>query len=165
MGLIQLWLADRVSDNLVTHFKWGSANAIILAFLALTLAGCDPAASVQSDPATEIIVSGQAGAANLLAAGETSPIAGSHALLAATEMPFGRSQPKRACAFPLILHPTAQQYVNQYASQPQGLQQSFRRSQPYMADMVRELENEGLPRDLIYLAFAESGFSPKRDRP
>jgi peptidoglycan lytic transglycosylase D len=166
MGLIQLWLADRVSDNLATLFtKWRSANAVSLAFLALTLAGCASTANVQSDPATEIIVSGQAGAANLLAAGESSPIAGSHELLAATEMPFVRSQPKSVAPFPLILNRTVQQYVNQYASQPQGLQQSFRRSQPYMADMVRELENEGLPRDLIYLAFAESGFSPKGDGP
>jgi len=76
-----------------------------------------------------------------------------------------RSQPKSVAPFPLVLNRTVQQYVNQYASQPQGLQQSFRRSQPYMADMVRELENEGLPPDLIYLAFAESGFSPKGDGP
>jgi membrane-bound lytic murein transglycosylase D len=86
-------------------------------------------------------------------------------LLAATEMPFVRSRPKSVAPFPLILNQTVQKYVNQYASQPQGLEQSFRRSKPYMADMVRELQNEGLPPDLIYLAFAESGFSPKGDGP
>jgi len=145
--------------------KSGWASAAIVAVLALTVAGCASTANVQSDPATEITVSGTAGAANLLAAGEAAPIAGSTELLAATEIPFMRSQPKSVAPFPLVLNRTVQQYVNQYASQPQGLQQSFRRSQPYMADMVRELENEGLPPDLIYLAFAESGFSPKGDGP
>jgi len=145
--------------------KSGWASAAIVAVLALTVAGCASTANVQSDPATEITVSGTAGAANLLAAGEAAPIAGSTELLAATEIPFVRSQPKSVAPFPLVLNRTVQQYVNQYASQPQGLQQSFRRSQPYMADMVRELENEGLPPDLIYLAFAESGFSPKGDGP
>lgn len=165
-GLIHLRLADRVSDNLVTLFtKWNSAYALIAALLALTLFGCAPSADVQSDPNAEITVSGQAGAANLPAAGERGPIASSHEVLAATEMPFVRSQPKAVAPFPLILNRTVQQYVNQYVSQPQGLKQSFRRSQPYMADMVRELENDGLPRDLIYLAFAESGFSPKGDGP
>ena len=166
MGLIQLRLADRVSDNLVTLCKkLGSANAFILALLALTLAGCASTANVQSDPDNRMSVSGQAGAANLLAAGETSPIVGAQEVLAATEMPFVRSRPKSVAPFPLVLNRTVQKYVNQYASQPQGLQQSFRRSQPYMADMLRELENEGLPPDLIYLAFAESGFSPKGDGP
>jgi len=145
--------------------KSGWASAAIVAVLALTVAGCASTANVQSDPATEITVSGTAGAANLLAAGEAAPIAGSTELLAATEIPFVRSQPKSVAPFPLVLNRTVQQYVNQYASQPQGLQQSFRRSQPYMADMVRELENEGLPPDLLYLAFAESGFSPKGDGP
>jgi membrane-bound lytic murein transglycosylase D len=34
-----------------------------------------------------------------------------------------------------------------------------------MPEMVRELEMAGLPSDLIYLAFAESGFSPNGDGP
>jgi hypothetical protein len=166
MGLIQPRLADRVSDNLVAVLtKSESSSAVILALLAMTLAGCASTANVQSDPNTEITVSGQASVANLLAAGETAPITGAHEMLAATEMPFVRSQPKSVAPFPLILNRTVQHYVNQYAAQPQGLQQSFRRSQPYMSDMVRELENEGLPRDLIYLSFAESGFSPKGDGP
>jgi membrane-bound lytic murein transglycosylase D len=83
----------------------------------------------------------------------------------AYELPFVRSQPKAVAPFPLVLNRTVQQYVNQYISQPQGLKQSFRRSQPYMPEMIRELENAGLPSDLIYLAFAESGFSPRGDGP
>src|SRR6202049_982441 len=50
-------------------------------------------------------------------------------------------------------------------SQPQGLEHSFRRSRPYMTEMIRELQMAGLPSDLIYLAFAESGFSPRGDGP
>jgi len=57
--------------------KSGWASAAIVAVLALTVAGCASTANVQSDPATEITVSGTAGAANLLAAGEAAPIAGS----------------------------------------------------------------------------------------
>ena len=167
MGLIRLMLAGRVSDNLVTPSKKGNVVPALLAMLlAITAFGCASNADVQSDPNTLITVSGQ-GAANLLAAGETvsNPASNNSDILATSEMPFVRSQPKSVAPFPLILNRTVQQYVNQYASQPQGLKQSFRRSHPYMADMVREMANEGLPPDLIYLAFAESGFSPQGDGP
>ncbi len=166
MGLIRAALADRVSPNLVTLFTKGNlAFALIATLLALTAFGCSPSADVQSDPNTAMTVLGQAGAARLLAAGET--VSNSHGsdIMAADEMPFVRSQPKAVAPFPIVLNRTVQQYVNQYASQPQGLKQSFRRSQPYMAEMVHELEDEGLPPDLIYLAFAESGFSPEGDGP
>jgi membrane-bound lytic murein transglycosylase D len=146
--------------------KGKSVNTVIAAILALTLFGCSESANVQSDPGTEIIISGQAGAANLLAAGETGPISiRRDAIEPATIMPFVRSQPKAVVPFPLVLNKAVQRYVDEYVSQPQGLKQSFRRSQPYMAEMVRELHNDGLPTDLIYLAFAESGFSPKGDGP
>jgi membrane-bound lytic murein transglycosylase D len=138
--------------------------ALAVAMLAITLAGCAPSASVESDSA-EITVSGRAGAANLLAAGETAPLANAADSLAFTEMPFVRSRPRAVAPFPLVLNRTVQKYVSQYVSQPQGLKQSFRRSQPYMPDMIRELEQAGLPSDLVYLAFAESGFSPKGDGP
>ena len=134
--------------------------------LALTLAGCAASVDMQSDPDAAISVSGQAGAAKLLASAETAPIPNARASLAATdEIPFVRSQPRAVPPFPLVLNRTVQQYVNQYVSQPQGLKQSFRRSQPYMTDMIRELEQAGLPSDLVYLAFAESGFSPAGDGP
>jgi len=174
MGLIRLAVADRVSDNLVElATKLNALYALIAATMALTLAGCAPSANVQADPLAAITVSGQASAATLLAAGETGAIANTRETLAAThepldatyEMPFVRSQPKAVPPFPLVLNRTVQQYVNQYVSQPQGLKQSFRRSQPYMSAMIRELESAGLPSDLIYLAFAESGFTPTGDGP
>jgi membrane-bound lytic murein transglycosylase D len=167
MGLIQVGSVDRVGNNLVVLLtKANSVYALLGAMLTLMLSGCAPSADVQSDPATAVTVSGQVSAANLLASGEAAPISNAHAALAATyQMPFVRSQPKAVPPFPLVLNRTVQQYVNRYVSQPQGLKQSFRRSQPYMTDMVRELEQAGLPSDLVYLAFAESGFSPKGDGP
>jgi membrane-bound lytic murein transglycosylase D len=164
MGLIQSSLADRVSDNLVALFKKGNTVCALLAgLLALTAYGCASSANVQSDPNAAMTVLGQAGVPN------SPPAAGlataSADMFAATEMPFVRSQPKSVAPFPLVLNRTVQQYVKQFTAQPQGLRQSFRRSKPYMAAMVRELENDGLPSDLIYLAFAESGFSPKGDGP
>ncbi len=145
--------------------KVNSIYALVAAMLALTLGGCATSADVQSDPGTEITVSGQASAARLLAAGEAGPISKAQVLASTDEMPFVRSRPKAVPPFPLVLNRTVQHYVNQYVSQPQGLKQSFRRSQPYMTDMIRELEEAGLPSDLVYLAFAESGFSPKGDGP
>jgi membrane-bound lytic murein transglycosylase D len=169
MGLIRLRMADRVSDNLVAlTTKLNSLYPLLAATLALMLAGCATSANVQSDPAAMMSVSGQDGAAaaNLLAAGEAGSITNGHETLSANyEMPFVRSQPRSVPPFPLVLNRTVQQYVNQYVSQPQGLKQSFRRSQPYMPEMIREMENAGIPTDLIYLAFAESGFSPAGDGP
>src|ERR1700730_902951 len=160
-------MADRVSDNsvaLLTNGKW--LWALIMAVPALTFAGCAPSADVQSDPATAITISGQADPSSALPAYGADSISKPHEVLAATyEMPFVRSQPHAVPPFPLVLNRTVQQYVNQYVSQPQGLEQSFRRSQPYMPEMIHELEMAGLPSDLIYLAFAESGFSPEGDGP
>jgi Transglycosylase SLT domain len=166
MGLIRMALADKVGGNLVVFFtKRNPAFALIAMLFALVAGGCASSADVQSDPNSAMTVLGQAGAPKLLAAKET--VANTHGsdIMAADEMPFVRSQPQSVAPFPIVLNRAVQQYVNQYASQPQGLKQSFRRSQPYMAEMVHELESEGLPPDLIYLAFAESGFSPEGDGP
>jgi membrane-bound lytic murein transglycosylase D len=165
--LIHLGMADRVSDSLVallTNGKW--LWTLIMAVPALTFAGCAPSADVQSDPATAITISGQADASSPLPADGADSISKPREVPTATyEMPFVRSQPHAVPPFPLVLNRTVQQYVNQYVSQPQGLEQSFRRSQPYMPEMIHELEMAGLPSDLIYLAFAESGFSPEGDGP
>jgi membrane-bound lytic murein transglycosylase D len=171
--LIHIGVADRVGDNLVIFATNGkSVCALVIAILALTLAGCAPSADVQSDPFTAITVSGEVDATSMPAEDGVDSISKPHEVLAASEalaapyeMPFVRSQPRAVLPFPLVLNRTVQQYVNQYVSQPQGLKQSFRRSRPYMPEMIRELAMAGLPSDLIYLAFAESGFSPKGDGP
>src|SRR5665811_10551 len=112
MGLIQVCLADRVGDNLVALVtKSNSVYALVAAILALTLAGCATSVDVQSDPAAALTVSGQLGAANLLASGESAPVPNARDTLAPTyEMPFVRSQPKAVAPFPLVLNRTVQQY-------------------------------------------------------
>ena len=75
------------------------------------------------------------------------------------------ASPKALRHFPLELNPAVKHYVDAYAAQPQGLQQSFRRSRPYMAEMAQVMRDEGLPNDLIYLSFAESAFSNDGDGP
>jgi membrane-bound lytic murein transglycosylase D len=74
-------------------------------------------------------------------------------------LPFVRNQPVAAAPFPLVLNRTVQSYVDKYLDQPEGLVSSFRRSNPYMAQMVAELRQQGLPKDLVYLTFAESAFT------
>ncbi|MGH8012620.1 MAG: lytic transglycosylase domain-containing protein [Candidatus Binataceae bacterium] len=72
---------------------------------------------------------------------------------------FVTGVPKPVAPFPLVLNAWVRQYVNAFVAEPAGLKRSFRRSQPYLGQMAAVLENAGLPRDLVYLAFAESGFS------
>ncbi len=160
-------MADRVGDNLVAlATKRNLIHLLAAATFALFISGCAPSVNVQSDPSTSVTVSGQADSASQLAASESEPSYDPQTALEATEqMPFMRSQPKAVPPFPLVLNHVVQKYVNQYVSHSEGLKQSFRRSQPYMSDMIRELKEAGLPSDLIYLAFAESGFSPKGDGP
>src|ERR1019366_10639900 len=96
-GLIPAGLADRVGDNLVALVKKADAlYVLVAAMLALTLGGCAASSvDVQSDPGNAIMVSGQAGAGQLLASAEAAPIPNAHDTLAANyEMPFVRSQPK-----------------------------------------------------------------------
>jgi membrane-bound lytic murein transglycosylase D len=72
---------------------------------------------------------------------------------------FEHNPPRRVPPFPLTLNRTVQRYIDSFLNQPQYLESSFNRVAPYMPEMVGELENRGLPKDLIYLAFAESEFS------
>jgi membrane-bound lytic murein transglycosylase D len=72
---------------------------------------------------------------------------------------FIHNAPHRVAPFPIVLNEAVQRYVDAMLAHPAGLTESFERSRPFMVDMVRVLEHEGLPRDLVYLAFAESQFS------
>src|SRR5579885_2495412 len=73
-------------------------------------------------------------------------------------MPFVRSEPHRVAPFPIVLNHTVERYVDEMLAHRGGLVASFQRSRPFFADMVRVLEQDGLPRDLVYLSFAESEF-------
>jgi membrane-bound lytic murein transglycosylase D len=141
-------------------------NLIIAALLALVMCGCAQSVNSQDDPASPITVSGDAQAARLLTSAETPAVTDPIFASSPTDgAPFVRSQPRGVAPFPIVLNRTVQQYVNNYVAQPQGLRASFRRSSPYMAEMTKVLEDQGLPPDLVYLAFAESGFSADGDGP
>jgi membrane-bound lytic murein transglycosylase D len=72
---------------------------------------------------------------------------------------FFHSAPRRVPPFPLVLNQQVTRYIDSFVDAPQGLQASFNQVAPYLPEMVRELEDRGLPKDLVYLALAESGFS------
>lgn len=139
-------------------------NIVLLALLMLPFYGCSQSADIQSHRSDEIMVTGDAGAssdaARLLSSTEAGRIVKpDSAAIAPGNLPFVRSQPETVAPFPLVLNRTVQAYVDDYLTQPAGLKRSFRRSEAYMPEMVSLLENAGLPPDLVYLAFAESGFS------
>lgn len=72
---------------------------------------------------------------------------------------FYHNAPHRVAPFPLVLNMAVRRYVDEMLGQSGDVQAAFQRVAPYKPEMVRELEQRGLPRDLIYLAFAESRFS------
>ncbi|HTY57090.1 MAG TPA: lytic transglycosylase domain-containing protein [Candidatus Binataceae bacterium] len=72
---------------------------------------------------------------------------------------FERSEPVKAAPFPLILNQTARRYVQDFLDHTEGLNNSFDRSAPYIAEMRKMLEQHGVPADFVYLSFAESEFS------
>jgi membrane-bound lytic murein transglycosylase D len=72
---------------------------------------------------------------------------------------FRHNSPRRVAPFPLVLNKTVRRYMESFLDQPRQLEASFNRVAPYLSEMIEEFENRGLPRDLVYLAFAESDFS------
>lgn len=85
--------------------------------------------------------------------------AGASAATPAPRSPFVLSAPKAVPPFPILLNQTVRLYLNDFLRSPDGLQDSFDRSRPYLGDMVRVLRSYGVPDDLVYLAFAESAFT------
>jgi peptidoglycan lytic transglycosylase D len=72
---------------------------------------------------------------------------------------FRHNEPKRVPPFPLVLNQAVRQYVESFLDQSRLVEASFNNVAPYLPEMTKELERQGLPKDLVYLAFAESGFS------
>ena len=72
---------------------------------------------------------------------------------------FMHSAPRGVAPFPLVLNQTVRRYIDSFLDQPALLRASFESVAPYLSEMVREFESRGLPKDLVYLAFAESDFS------
>ena len=111
-----------------------------------------PTAPAQAPSPIPVPAWGGSAAAMLTAPGPTLP--GQNAAT-----PFVHSEPHGVAPFPIVLNHTVRHYVDEILDHPGGLVESFERSRPFFADMERVLQQDGLPRDLIYLSFAESGFS------
>src|SRR5271168_321322 len=79
--------------------------------------------------------------------------------------PYVIAQPKPVAPFPILLNRYVRRYLSDFTNSPDRLQDTFDRSHPYLADMVRVLRSYGLPDDLVYLAFAESEFSRRGKGP
>jgi membrane-bound lytic murein transglycosylase D len=146
----------------------GKLFQIAILLLILPMIGCAPSIDVSSDPANQISVTStqeQTGgsstrASELLSAGEIGTLSLSRSMTSAPgSLPFVRSQPKLVPPFPLVLNRAVQTYIDSYLAQPEGLRQSFERSGPFMPEMLSLFRDDGLPPDLVYLAFAESAFS------
>ena len=147
--------------------RWNSLQIVGLC-LILPLFGCAPSIDISSESGNQILVSGiHSGPAIPVQAEEPLSAQEIHGVSLARprmgtagSLPFVRSQPKPIPPFPLVLNRAVQHYIDSYLSQPKGLQQSFERSGPFMPEMVSLFQDEGLPPELVYLAFAESAFSP-----
>ena len=92
---------------------------------------------------------------------ETPAEAGAHPIAS----PYVIPMPQPVAPFPILLNRYVRRYVSDYVNSPDHLQDTFDRSHPYLADMVRVLRSYGLPDDLVYLAFAESEFSRRGKGP
>jgi membrane-bound lytic murein transglycosylase D len=134
----------------------------------LPLFGCGPSIDLSAQPANQISVTSiceksaasPAPTAELLSAGEIGILSSSRPVVAAPgSLSFVRSGPKLMPPFPLVLNRAVQAYIDSYLAQPEGLRQSFQRSGPFMPEMLSLFQDDGLPPDLVYLAFAESAFS------
>lgn len=119
----------------------------------------DRVSVVASAPATPSTVSAEATAVGTVVSVDPGDIAIAADL--AEGLPFVRSQPHKVPPFPLVLNSAVRRYVEAFTEHSEGIEESFRRSQPYLPMMVQVMERHGLPPDLVYLSFAESSFSKK----
>jgi hypothetical protein len=72
---------------------------------------------------------------------------------------YAHNRPRRVAPFPIELNQTVRAFVDQYLDHSESLQLAFDRSAPYLDLMASKLEHRGVPRDFIYLSFAESDFT------
>jgi membrane-bound lytic murein transglycosylase D len=133
----------------------------------MPLFGCAQSLDTSSSPFDQISITGQgealppSGTASLLKSAEASALPKPQQEITAApgQLPFVRSKPEMVPPFPVVLNGLVKRYVDDFVAQPAGLERSFRRSRPYLPEMVSLLKDQGLPPDLVYLSFAESGFS------
>ena len=73
--------------------------------------------------------------------------------------PFVLPVPRSTPPFPIILNEAVQRSINSFLDHSDTFEATLRRGRPYIPEMVRELRAQGVPDDMVYLAFAESAFS------
>ncbi len=81
------------------------------------------------------------------------------------QSPFVHSEPRPVAPFPLLLNYAVQGYVKNFLDRPEGLESAFERSRPFLPEMIKVMKQQGIPDDLVYLTFAESGFSKRGKGP
>lgn len=120
------------------------------------------AVETQAAPVAGARSSGVAGPNSFLSQPTISEIAAqADSIVPSRHWPFVRSEPQRVAPFPIVLNHVVQRYVDEMLAHPGDLTLSFERSRPYLSEMTRVLEEQGVPRDLVYLAFAESCFTKR----
>ncbi len=82
-----------------------------------------------------------------------------------SDSPFVESAPKTVAPFPIVLNRAVQEHVSQILEQPMGFRLAMDRSRPFMPEMMKSLLDRGVPSDLVYLTFAESGFTKRGKGP
>ena len=130
-------------------------DLIAIILVTLPLAGCAAGLDSSTSGDSQISVTGQVAVPSATTVSGSASVAGAQL----DTLPFVRNSPETVAPFPLVMNQTIQRYVDGYIDQPEGLKSSFRRSNLYMAEMVAVLQNRGLPKDLVYLTFAESAFT------
>lgn len=142
---------------------------LLIAAATLAMVGCTQSVDTPAGSVNQAAVTGNAGvqtadsqaSVNSSGALTQQNQDGNLASASPDELPFVRSQPRTVPPFPIVLNRFVRAYVHRFVAAPAGLERSFRRSRPYLSQMVAMFRNRGLPRDLVYLSFAESGFSSK----
>ena len=165
MGCLKLGLRVGLGNDSggIVRVSRKAQDFTIAALVSLTLFGCAP--SLESSPAdNQLQVTGQVAIPRPVAAAlpqREGPqlLEPENFAVGADRLPFVRNEARGVDPFPLVLNRTVQGYVDAYLNQPEGLKRSVRRSSAYIPEMVAVLQERGLPHDLVYLSYAESGFS------
>jgi len=112
--------------------------------------GCSPPCPEDRFSPIEALLGGD-GMAEMFRRGSTGPRLADPA--------YAHNRPRRVAPFPIELNQTVREFVDQYLDHSESLQLAFDRSAPYLDLMASKLEHRGVPRDFVYLSFAESDFT------
>jgi membrane-bound lytic murein transglycosylase D len=158
---------------------------VILLVVLLALAGCMPAKQAQSPasvgPGADVTVqdAGEAGDASSVSGNATEETAAQDedvdpvdVLQGGEDIPAGselsaeeKNILNSQASFPVALdtddNTEVQRYFHYYTHTHRGTMEGWlKRAQAYLPHIRARFQAEGLPEDLIYLPFAESGFNP-----